>query len=124
MSTTPRPRGGYPMLSIMAGNAFLLSIIYLAVGLVVELLFRFRPSRFLMRLQLSLDSLPARALELSGAMQPLSEAYLAGRITESGLRLVFGVTTILIIFVLALVVGLLMGGLRVWLERRSMRNAD
>jgi hypothetical protein len=112
------------MLSIMAGNAFLLSIIYLAVGLVVEVLLRYRPSRFLQRLQLSLDSLPARALEVTGAMGPLSEAYLSRHITESGVRLVFGVTTIVLIFILALVVGLVMGGLRVWLERRSMHNAD
>lgn len=124
MSTTSRPRGGYPMLSIMAGNAFLLSIIYLAVGLVVEVLLRYRPSRFLQRLHLSLDSLPARALELTGAMRPLSEAYLSRHITESGVRLVFGATTIVLIFLLALVVGLAMGGLRVWLERRSMHNAD
>lgn len=123
MSTTSRPRGGYPMLSIMAGNAFLLSIIYLSVGLVVEVLRRYFPSRLLMRLSLSLDSLPARALEVLGLMQPLSEAYLDHRITESGLRLVFGATTVVIIFLLALVVGLLMGGLRVWLERRSPRNA-
>ncbi len=122
MSTTPRPQGGYPMLSIMAGNAFLLSTIYLAVGLVVELLLRYRPSRFLQRLQLSLDSLPARALELTGVMKPLGEAYLTRRITESGGRLIFGVTTVILIFLLALVVGLVMGGLRVWLERRSMRD--
>lgn len=122
MSEHPRRRGGYPMLSIMAGNALLLSTIYLAVGLVVELLLRYKPTRFLIRLQLALDSLPARALEVTGLMQPLSEAYLSRRITESGVRLVFGATTILLIFFLALVVGLVMGGLRVWLERRSPRD--
>ena len=35
-----------------------------------------------------------RALELTGAMRPLSEAYLSRHITESGVRLVFGATTI------------------------------
>ncbi len=122
MSETPRPQPGYPLLRIMASNAFLLSILYLVVGLVVEVLRRYRPSRFLMRLSLSLDSLPARALELTGAMRPLSEAYLAGRISEAWIRVIFGATTVVIIFALALVVGMGMGSLRVWLERRAMRK--
>lgn len=117
MSTPPRPQGGYPLLRIMVGNALLLSIVYLAIGLLVELAYRYRPSVFLKRLSLSLDSLPARALELVGAMEPLSEAYFSGRLTEPWVRLIFGATTIAIIFLLALVVGLLMGGLRAWLER-------
>jgi hypothetical protein len=122
VSETPRPQPGYPLLRIMASNAFLLSILYLVVGLVVEVLRRYRPSRFLMRLSLSLDSLPARALELTGAMRPLSEAYLAGRISEAWIRVIFGATTVVIIFALALVVGMGMGSLRVWLERRAMRK--
>jgi uncharacterized membrane protein YbjE (DUF340 family) len=110
------------MLRIMASNAFLLSILYLVTGLVVELLRDWRPSRLLMRLSLSLDSLPARALEVTGLMRPLSEAYLAGRINDAWVRVIFGATTIVVIYLLALVVGLGMGSLRVWLERRALRK--
>ncbi len=117
-----RPQAPYPLLRIMTGNAFLLSIIYLLVGIGVEAARRFFPSRFLLRLSLSLDSLPARALELTGAMEPLRQAYFSGRLSESWVRVVFGVTTIVIIFLLALVVGMVMGSLRGYLERRALRR--
>jgi hypothetical protein len=101
-----------PLMRIMGGNAFLLSIIYLSVGLGVEVAWRVRPSLFLQRLSLSLDALPARALELTGLAGPLRDAYVSGQISESGLRLVFGGTTVCIIYALAVGVGLVMGTLR------------
>ncbi|PTL77744.1 hypothetical protein [Vitiosangium sp. GDMCC 1.1324] len=106
----------------MGGNAFLLSVLYLVVGIGVEGARRVWPSILLQRLSLSLDSLPARALELVGLMQPLRDAYFAGRLSESVLRLVFGVTTIAIIFLLAVVVGVLMGSLRSFVLRRASRR--
>ncbi|MCP3104835.1 hypothetical protein LZ198_38815 [Myxococcus sp. K15C18031901] len=106
----------------MWGNAFLLSVLYLLVGLVVEIALNRWPSRFLQRLSLSLDSLPARALELVGAMEPLRAAFFSGHIPEFGVRLVFGVTTVVVIFLLALVVGTLMGGLRYLLARSAARR--
>ncbi len=106
----------------MWGNAFLLSLIYLLLGLGVEIALRYFPSRFLQRLSLSLDSLPARALELTGAMEPLRAAYFSGRISEMGVRVVFGVTTMVVIFLLAMVVGTLMGGVRTLLARRALRE--
>jgi hypothetical protein len=104
---------------IMGGNAFLLSVLYLVVGIGVEIARRVWPTRFVQRLSLSLDSLPARALELVGWMEPLREAYFSGHISESTLRLVFGATTIVIIFLLAVVVGVFMGTLRGILLRRG-----
>jgi len=112
-----------PLLRIMWGNAFLLSLLYLVVGFGVELALRFFPSRFLQRLSLSLDSLPARALEMAGAMEPLREAYFSGRISEFGVRVIFGITTVAVIFMLALVVGTLMGGVRLFVARRAWRRA-
>jgi hypothetical protein len=97
---------------VMSANAFLLSILYLLVGTLVEGLRRVWPVGFVRRLSLSLDSLPARALELAGVMQPLRDAYFSGRVSEFSVRLVFGFTTVLIIFLLAVVVGLFMGSLR------------
>ncbi|MFP2962325.1 hypothetical protein ACLEPN_32215 [Myxococcus sp. 1LA] len=111
-----------PLLRIMWGNAFLLSLIYLLLGLGVEIALRLHPTSFLRRMSLSLDSLPARALELSGAMEPLRAAYFSGRIAEWGVRVVFGITTMVIIFLLAMVVGTLMGGVRTLLARRALRS--
>ena len=96
----------------MGSNAFLLSVIYLLVGISVEAVRRVYPTRFIQRLSLSLDSLPARALELVGLMRPLREAYFAGELSEVMVRLAFGVTTLIIIFLLAVVVGVVMGTLR------------
>ncbi|WP_338873589.1 hypothetical protein [Myxococcus stipitatus] len=106
----------------MWGNAFLLSVLYLLVGVVVEIALRMFPSRFLQRLSLSLDSLPARALELTGAMEPLRTAFFNGRISEFGVRLIFGFTTVVVIFLLALVVGTLMGTLRYFIARAALRR--
>jgi hypothetical protein len=118
-SSTPPP---LPLMRIMSGNAFLLSILYLLVGIGVEAARRLRPSSLVMRLSLSLDSLPARVLEQVGLMEPLREAYFAGRITEAMLRLVFSTTTIGIIFLLAVGVGLFMGTLRGFLLRQAARR--
>jgi hypothetical protein len=118
----PHPQPPLPLMRIMGGNAFLLSVLYLLVGIGVEGARRVWPSLFLQRLSLSLDSLPARALELVGLMHPLREAYFSGQIRESGLRLVFGATTIVIIFLLAVVVGLFMGSLRSLVLRRASRR--
>jgi hypothetical protein len=111
-----------PLIRIMGSNAFLLSVLYLLVGIGVEVARRLWPSFFLQRLSLSLDSLPARALELVGWMEPLREAYFSGRVSESVLRLVFGATTLVIIFLLAVVVGGVMGTLRGLLLRRGSRR--
>jgi len=116
----PRP-APFPLMRIMGSNAFLLSILYLVVGIGVEGARRVWPTRFIQRLSLSLDSLPARALELVGAMQPLRDAYFSGHLSEVWVRLVFGATTVVIIFLLAVVVGLFMGSVRGFLERRATR---
>lgn len=111
-----------PLMRIMSGNAFLLSVLYLLVGIGVEGARRVYPTVFLQKLSLSLDSLPARALELVGLMQPLREAYFALEMRPFGLRLVFGFTTIVIIYLLAVVVGVFMGSLRSLLLRRASRR--
>lgn len=118
----PQPPPPVPLMSIMGGNAFLLSVLYLLVGIGVEGARRVWPTLFLKRLSLSLDSLPARALELVGLMEPLREAYFAGQIREPVLRLVFSFTTIIIIFLLAVVVGVFMGSLRGLMLRRASRR--
>jgi len=63
-------------------------------------------------------SMPQSALR----RQSLREACFAGRSGESVVRLVFGVTTIVIIFLLAVVVGVFMGSLRSLALRRASRR--
>jgi hypothetical protein len=106
----------------MGSNAFLLTIIYLVVGISVEALRGRYPTRFVQRLSLSLDSLPARALETVGLLEPLRVDYLNGQIPEYQVRLIFAGTTIVVIFLLAFTVGMLVGGLRSYIERRAMRK--
>lgn len=110
-----------PLFRIMVGNATLLSLVYLAVGTAVELVRRFYPARWVDRAGLVLDSLPARTLELVGAMVPLRTAYGYGQLSEMQLRIIFSLTTIVIIFGMALIVGAGM-----WLVRRIIyrRYAD
>jgi hypothetical protein len=111
-----------PLGSVLGANAFILSVLYLLVGIGVELARRLHPSRFLQRLSLSLDSLPARALDFLGVLEPLREAYLAGQVSELGVRLVFGATTLAVIFLLALAVGVVGWSLRGALERRPQQR--
>ncbi len=102
----------------MFGNATLLSVVYLAVGLLVELVRRFFPMMWVTRATLVLDSLPGRTLELLGVMEPLRLAYVYGHIGEGGLRIIFAFTTLVIIFAMALVVGAGMWMLRRFFYRR------
>ncbi|RYZ35879.1 MAG: hypothetical protein EOO71_33875 [Myxococcaceae bacterium] len=102
----------------MWGNAFLLSVLYLLVGIVVEVLRRRSRSQTIERLSMALDSLPARALELVHGLEPLRAAYFSGRISELGVRVLFGIVTVAVIFLLALVVGAIMGVLR-WAVLRA-----
>ncbi len=114
----PRPPSS-PLLKVMWGNAFLLSVLYLLAGIVVESVRRRYHTPFFERLSMALDSLPARALELVHAMEPLRAAYFSGRITDLGVRAVFGVATVAVIFLLALVVGAIMAVLRLALVRAT-----
>src|SRR5262249_2126605 len=100
---------------MMVGNASLLSVIYLASGAAIEALRRIHPSPGLERASLALDSLPARVLELLGALAPLKGAYLDGRLSEVSLRLIFGATVVAVIFAMAVGIGILM-----WLGRWAL----
>jgi hypothetical protein len=129
VETSPQPQQSYPaqpypLLRIMGSNAFLLTIVYLLVGITVELARRLYPSHLVQRLSLSLDSLPARALEFIGVLAPLRADYLNGQIPDYQVRLIFAGTTIVIIFVLAFVVGMLVGSLRGYVERRALKKAS
>ena len=89
-------------LRVVTGNALALSALYLAIGVLVEALRVVAPSAAVLRVSYALDALPARLLERLGLLVPLREAYTDGRLTEAVVRLVFGVTAVGFVFVLAL----------------------
>jgi hypothetical protein len=99
------PPERFPLLRIMLGNAFLLSGIYLVLGLVVEVLRRWFPSEQADTLSLTLDALPGNVLVMLGVMPKLRELHSYHLLSNGTLRLIFSVTTLGVIFALALVVG-------------------
>ena len=99
-------------------NATLLSIVYLAVSLTVEAGRRFTSLRFAERASLALEAFPARALDMAGLLQPLRRALVEGEVNAFWVRVVFGVTSVLVIFGLAATVGVLMWVAR-WAWDRS-----
>ncbi|MDQ3265075.1 MAG: hypothetical protein M3Y59_15685 [Myxococcota bacterium] len=91
----------HPVLHVMLSNAILLSIIYLVAGVVLELLRKLYPMRWVETGMIVLDSLPARLLHVLGWLGPLTEAVVYNQLSGFWLRVVFNVTTIVIIFALA-----------------------
>lgn len=112
----PLPR--FPLWRIVLGNASLLSAVYLAAAVGVEAVRRCCSLRWSERASFAFESLPARALELLGALPELRRLYVYGSLSEPWLRLLFGLTSVAIIFLLALVVGGGMWLLRAGWERR------
>jgi hypothetical protein len=108
----------YPLLRAMLGNATLLSVIYLAAAIAIEAVRRFYPSRPAEQASLAIESLPARALDLLGVLRTLRRTYAYGEVSEVALRLLFGGTTVAIIFAMALMVGAGMWLVRALVTRR------
>ena len=115
MERAPR----YPLLHALVGNALLLSAMYLALGLALEILLRFYPMHWAEEASAALDSLPARTLQLVGALAPLSRAFAYGQLSAFWVRIIFGATTVAVIFIVALSVGLVMLGLTAATRRRA-----
>ena len=57
-------------------------------------------------------------------MEPLRASYLNGQIPDYQVRLIFAGTTLVIIFLLAFVVGVVVGSLRCYVERRALKKAS
>jgi len=100
-------------------SALTLAAGYFCVGLLVETLRRLYPSHSVLTLSFALDALPARALSFCGLLEPLREAYVAGRVSEAGLRAVFGATSLAVIFLMAAGLGVLGAALRVFFQRTT-----
>ncbi|GMU60688.1 MAG: hypothetical protein IT380_03395 [Myxococcales bacterium] len=99
-----------PVFRISLTNATLLSGVYLVGGAAVELARRLWNPRWAERLSLSLEAFPARVLEFLGLFEPLRRAWLEGHLSELQVRLVYGLTTVALIYSLGVAVGGLMWG--------------
>ena len=89
----------------VASNSFWLSCLYLVLGIATEGSRRFAHLALAESAEETLDSLPARILQAIGALEPLRGLYFSGRASEWMIRCTFGITTLALIFGLALLVG-------------------
>lgn len=99
-----------PVFRISLTNATLLSGVYLVGGAVIEVVRRVFNPRWAERLSLSLEAFPARMLELFGVFEPLRRAWLEGHLSDLQVRLIYGLTTVGLIYALGLLVGASMWG--------------
>lgn len=103
MSTAP-----VPVFRISLTNATLLSALYLFAASVVEIIRRQWNPRWVERISLSLEAFPARTLELFGLFEPMVRLYVHGDLSNTQVRLIYGLTTVLVIFALGAAVGAVM----------------
>lgn len=101
------------------GNSTGLSAVYLLVSVGVELARRVGHARWAERLSLGMESVPARTLEALGLLEPLRRRWMTGELSDLGARVVYGVTSVALIYALGLLVGPPLWLLARQLERRQ-----
>jgi hypothetical protein len=113
------PNAPVPVFRISLANASLLSGVYLLVAALVELIRRAWNPRWIDRASFSLEAFPARTLELLGLFEPLRKAWVENELSQFQVRLIYGLTTITVIFTLGALVGALMWIIAKLAARRS-----
>ncbi|MGQ0505487.1 MAG: hypothetical protein ACT4TC_09220 [Myxococcaceae bacterium] len=88
----------------LLGTAFLLSAVYLVLGLVVELLFARWQVPLMEAVSRAVDALPAGILRPTGLLEKMTELYQDDRLPKYGLRIIFGATTVAFFYAVALFV--------------------
>jgi hypothetical protein len=97
------------MLRLSFGNASLLSAIYLVVATAVELIRRQWNFYWSERMALAFEMMPARTLDWCGLLLPLKMYFIEHQWPTWATRSVYGVTSVLTIFVLGFLVGTTLG---------------
>ncbi len=115
MSTPNNPAEPVPVFRISLANGLLVSALYLALALFTELAGRVWNPRWLEPLVRNLEAFPARVLHLFGLLEPLREAYLDDKVSGFTLRLIYGGTTVLVMMLIGMCIGVVM-----WLFQRSL----
>ncbi|MBL8918836.1 MAG: hypothetical protein JNJ54_08265 [Myxococcaceae bacterium] len=113
-SPPPAEQAGIPVFRISFANATILSVLYLVVGAIIELVRRQWNPRWAEHVSWSLEAFPAGILRTLGVLNPLRDAYAQGSLKETHVRLVYAASVVLSIYVIGLGVGFLM-----WLLTRS-----
>ena len=108
-----------PIFRISVYNATLLSGTYLLIATVLEVIRRNFTARWAEKGCLEMEKFPARTLDLLGLLDPLKRAYAWGQVTDWQVRVAFGLTTIVLIFALAMFVG---GGM--WIFARFVSRSE
>ena len=93
------------VLRLSVHNAALLSALYLAIATGLEGIRRVFNPRWAEKACLAMEAFPARAIDVVGLLDPIKHAYAWGQISELQVRLVFGLATVVVIFLLAVAVG-------------------
>src|SRR5579862_7875479 len=101
---------------MMVGNATLLSVVYLSLGLALEVMSRWIHVEWAGTMTRALDSLPIGALHRLHLLEWVQMAYDRDYLNRFELRLVLGLTTVAIIFATAVLVGAGMWAVRAWVE--------
>ena len=94
-----------PVFRISVQNATLLSAVYLGIATALEGIRRIWNPRWAEKACLAMEAFPARALDIVGVLEPIKHAYAWGNMTELEVRLIFGLATVVVIFLLAVLVG-------------------
>jgi hypothetical protein len=94
-----------PVFRISVHNATLLSALYLGIATALEGIRRVFNPRWAEKACLAMEAFPARAIDVVGLLEPIKHAYAWGNISELQVRLLFGVATVVVIFILAVLVG-------------------
>jgi len=98
-------------------NATLLSVAYLVIATVIELLRRLTGARWAEQISKAIEGFPAGVLRFFRVFYPLQRAWVEQEVTDTQVRLIYGATVVVIIFALGLSVGAGMW-LVAWVQRR------
>ncbi len=117
-SQQPTPQEApIPVFRISFANATLLSGGYLLVGAIVEGIRRTINPRWAEQLSWSMEAFPAGILRTVGLLNPLRDAYAAGTLKETHVRLIYAGSVVLTVYAIGLGVGVLM-----WLMMRGRKQ--
>jgi predicted lipid-binding transport protein (Tim44 family) len=97
-----------PIFKISLANATLLSAVYLAVAALTDVLRRVFNWRWAELASEHLEEFPARTLRWAGLFGSLRGAYLEGLIGPLMVRVALGLTMVVLIYALAMFVGVMM----------------
>ena len=93
-----------PVFKISFANATMLSALYLLLAASIEGVRRQFGFVWAERAALSMESFPARMLDAVGLYEPLRRAWVNEAVSDIGVRVIYGLTVVGLIFALGLLV--------------------